>query len=211
MILSQNEIRTAVERGEIKFDPPLEERQWKEASVDLRLGYSFTKFNKEAATAFAVSVATGLGPIAATGLWQEKVLKERDALGKKETFVLEPEEFVLALTYERIWIPRNLIAMVEGRSTYARAGLTMHQTAPWLQPGWNGHITLEIRNSGPLRIDLSPKVDRPCQVTFFKLTSEVSEEHAYGSRATDTYQGQVKALPKKKKNLDGHVSDAVGN
>jgi hypothetical protein len=110
---------------------------------------------------------TGLGPIAATGLWQEKILKEKDSLGKKETFVLEPDEFVLALTYERIWIPRNLIGMVEGRSTYARAGLTMHQTAPWLQPGWNGHITLEIRNSGPLRIDLSPKIERPCQVTFF--------------------------------------------
>jgi dCTP deaminase len=198
MILSQKEIRAAVKKGDIKFDPPLEDRQWKEASVDLRLGHQFTKFNDKVASAFAVSVATGLGPIAATGLWQEKILKERDAVGKKETYVLEPEEFVLALTHERVWIPRYLIGMVEGRSTYARVGLTMHQTAPWLQPGWNGHIT-EIRNSGPLKIDLSPGIDMPCQITFFRLTSEVPVEQAYGSRTTDTFQGQTKALPKAKK------------
>jgi deoxycytidine triphosphate deaminase len=102
----------------------------------------------------------------------------------------------LALTYERIWIPRKLIAMVEGRSSYARAALSMHQTAPWLQPGWNGQITLEMRNNGPLTIELTPVDDMPCQVTFFQLTSEVAETVAYGSRPTDIFQAQAATLPK---------------
>jgi dCTP deaminase len=197
MILSQREIREAVDKGEIRFEPPLEERQWHEASVDLRLGTKITKLKK--GKGLKVSLADGIGPIADAGLWQQKILKVEDELGKRETFCLESGEFILALTHERIWIPRHLIAMVEGRSSYARAGLSMHQTAPWLQPGWNGVITLEMRNSGPLDIELTPLLDMPCQVTFFQLTSEVPEQHAYGSRQTDVFQGQETAMPVKKK------------
>jgi deoxycytidine triphosphate deaminase len=102
----------------------------------------------------------------------------------------------LLKTYERMWVPRNMIARVEGRSTYARVGLSMHETAPWLQPGWDGQITLEIRNSGPFRIELMPMDDRPCQVTFFMLTSELPEDEAYGSRPTDAFQHQSSTLPK---------------
>jgi dCTP deaminase len=88
-----------------------------------------------------------------------------------------------------------MIAMVEGRSTYARVGLSMHQTAPWIQPGWNGQITLEIRNSGPLKIELTPLIDMPCQLTFFQLSSELAEAAAYGSRSGDVFQNQKAALP----------------
>jgi dCTP deaminase len=165
MILSQPELRAEVEKGEIRFDPPLEERQWHEASVDLRLGFKFAKLT--AKKGLKVSLAHGMPEITGTGLWSEKILKRKDELGKKETYTLDPEEFILAQTYERLWIPSHLIAMVEGRSSYARAGLSMHQTAPWLQPGWNGQITLEIRNSGPFFIELTPTEDMPCQVTFF--------------------------------------------
>ncbi len=75
----------------------------------------------------------------------------------------------------------------------------MHQTAPWIQPGWNGQITLEIRNSGPLNIELTPLEDMPCQLTFFQLTSVLSDETAYGARATDVFQNQTSALPKTKR------------
>ena len=193
MILSQPEIRAAVERGEIRFDPPLEERQWHEASVDLRLGFKFTKL--VAKRGVKISLAEGPGPIANAGLWKEKILRRQDELGKKEVFPLEQDEFILAQTYERIWIPNHLIAMVEGRSSYARAGLSMHQTAPWIQPGWNGHITLEIRNSGPLTIELTPTEDMPCQLTFFQLTSKLSDALAYGARPTDIFQNQTQTLP----------------
>jgi dCTP deaminase len=193
MILSQCEIKDAVERGEIKFDPAIEERQWGEASVNLRLGRKFTKFLP--ATGATFSVAQGIKTIAATGLWHEEVFEPLDGFGKPRTYRLEPNEFILGLTYEHIWMPRSLVAMVEGRSTYARVGLSMHQTAPWIQPGWNGHITLEIRNSGPFNIELTPLEDMPCQLTFFQLTSELPEEEAYGSRDTARFQGQVGALP----------------
>jgi deoxycytidine triphosphate deaminase len=123
--------------------------------VDLRLGLKFTKLKP--CKGIKISLAHGPGPIADAGLWQEKILKVEDELGKKETYTLESGKFVLALTHERIWVPRHLIAMVEGRSSYARAGLSMHQTAPWIQPNWNGQITLEIRNSGPLEIELPPR------------------------------------------------------
>lgn len=196
MILSQSEIRAEVEKGSIKFDPPLEERQWGEASVDLRLGLKFTKLKPAEGATF--SMARGIGIIAQSGLWIEKTLKEKDDFGHRETVKLESNDFILALTHERVWIPKHLIALVEGRSTYARVGLSMHQTAPWIQPGWNGQITLEIRNSGPLKIELTPLEDMPCQLTFFQLTSELPDTQAYGSRSTDVFQNQSSALPNKK-------------
>lgn len=194
MILSQSELRKEVDSGAIKFEPSLEERQWGEASIDLRLGLKFTKLKPAPAAIF--SMARGVGVIADSGLWVQKVLREKDEFDKRETLVLEPNEFILALTHERIWVPNHLIGLVEGRSTYARVGLSMHQTAPWIQPGWNGQITLEIRNSGPLRIELTPLVDMPCQLTFFQLSSPLDVNQAYGSRATDVFQNQTTALPK---------------
>lgn len=196
MVLAQAEIRAEVESGKIKFDPPLEDRQWGEASVDLRLGFKFTKFRPQAGVTF--SMASGIGALAATGLWNEVEMPPLDGLGQKSSFTLEPNDFILALTYEHVWIPRHLIGMVEGRSTYARAGLSMHQTAPWIQPGWDGQITLEIRNSGANRIQLTPMDDLPCQLAFMQLTSEVPEKHAYGSRAGDVFQNQKSALPQRK-------------
>lgn len=194
MILSQRDLRDAVANGVIRFDPAIEDRQWGEASVNLRLGRKFTKFLPANGATF--SVAEGIKTIAASGLWHEEVFELQDGFGKPRRYRLEPDEFILGLTYERIWMPRHLIAMVEGRSTYARVGLSMHQTAPWIQPGWNGHVTLEIRNSGPFNIELTPIEDMPCQLTFFQLTSELSETEAYGSRNTNRYQDQASALPK---------------
>lgn len=179
MILAQPELREAVKRGEIVFDPPLEDKQWGEASVDLRLGFRFTKLKKVEGVKF--SVAEGLATLASTGLWVTKDLRDEDEFGKPETFTLNPDEFILAMTYENIKVPNNMIALVEGRSTYARVGLSMHQTAPWIQPGFDGPIILEIMNNGPLYLELIPIVDRPCQLTFFMLTSELPPEMIKGA------------------------------
>lgn len=195
MILAQAEIREAVDKGEIVFNPPLQEKQWGEATINLRLGTKFTKLKP--AKGVKLSMANGIGAISDSGLWIEQDYGV-DAFGKKQAFCLEPDEFVLALTHEHIQMPRNLIAMVEGRSTYARVGLSMHQTAPWIQPGWGGRITLEIRNSGPLNIELTPLDDMPCQLTFFRLSSEVPEISAYGSRSSNYFQNQTSALPRTK-------------
>jgi dCTP deaminase len=192
MILSQADLRRAVTDGEIGFSPPLEEKQWGEASIDLRLGFSFTKIRE--AKGLTLSVADGLSTLGGAQLWDTQELKERDSFGKPERFILEPNEFILALTYETVQVPNNLIALVEGRSTYARMGISMHQTAPWIQPGWSGRIVLEIRNAGPLHIALTPLVDRPCQITFFELKSAVPTNALYGTRPSDRYQNQEHPL-----------------
>jgi len=193
MILSNPDIRKEVESGGLTFDPPLEERQWGEASVDLRLGFDFTKL--EPAVGVTFSVSGGLGMIGKSGLYSRKKLKKDNGMGHPEKFELHPNEFVLALTHERITIPNHLIGLVEGRSTYARVGLSMHQTAPWIQPGWSGHITLEIRNSGPLIISLQPLLDRPCQLTFFQLSQALDDQTAYGAQDGGKYQDQTTVLP----------------
>lgn len=130
MILSQVNLRAAVAAGEIGFDPPLEDRQWGEASVDLRLGFSFTKLEK--ASGLTISIADGLGVLGRSGFFTTKELKSKDAFGDPENFVLHPGHFILGMTYEKIKVPKNMIALIEGRSTYARVGLSMHQTAPWI-------------------------------------------------------------------------------
>lgn len=192
MILSQADIRKEVEAGRIVFSPQLEERQWGEASIDLRLGFQFTKFKE--VSGITISVADGLSAVGKLNLWDTKELESKDQFGRPEFFELHPGEFVLALTYESITIPEHLIGFVEGRSTYARLGLSMHQTAPWIQPGWNGRIVLEIANHGRIVIKLTPMIDRPCQLTFFELKSKVPPEHAYGSRETNRFQGQTHPL-----------------
>lgn len=196
MVLSQAELREEVQSGRVRFDPPLLEKQWNPASINLRLGANFTKI--KTVPGIKISLSQGIKNLSGSGLWQEEELSSTDSFGKKRSYCLEPNEFVLALTHEHIYMPRNLIAMVEGRSTYARFGLSMHQTAPWLQPGWDGRLTLEIRNSGPLQIELTPIEDMPCQLTFFRLSSEIPEDSAYGSRPSDAFQSQGSALPTKK-------------
>lgn len=110
MILSRPDIKAAVDRGEIRFDPPLDERQWGDASVDLRLGLKFTKFKP---TRMIVPLASGFKQLS-DSLWHEETFSIRDEFGKRKSYCIEPDEFILAQTYEHIWIPRNLIARVEG-------------------------------------------------------------------------------------------------
>ncbi len=201
MILTQPDIRKAVKKGEIAFSPPLEEDQWGEASIDLRLGFDFTIFKP--ASGVKISVASGLGTIGDVGFWETIRKEEFNSHGQRETYTLDPGKFVLAMTLESIKVPRTMIARVEGRSTYARVGLSMHQTAPWIQPGWSGPIVLEIMNNGSLSIELTPKIDRPCQVTFFRFARPLPTKLTYGARATDIYQDQTHPLRHKKKKKAG--------
>jgi len=192
MILSQTDIRKEVEAGNIGFTPSLEEKQWGEASIDLRLGFQFTQF--ERIDGVTISVADGLRSIGKLNLWNTVTLPEKDAFGRRSAFELHPGQFVLALTHESVRIPKHLIGLVEGRSTYARLGLSMHQTAPWIQPGWSGRIVLEIANHGSMVIKLTPVIERPCQLTFFELKSALPPELAYGARREDRYQNQEHPL-----------------
>jgi len=162
----------------------------------LRLGFQFTQFKE--INGVTISIADGLRTVGALNLWNTEELTERDRFDRRRSFELHPGQFVLAMTHESIRIPKHLIALVEGRSTYARLGLSMHQTAPWIQPGWSGPIVLEIANHGKLVIKLTPLIDRPCQLTFFELKSPVTDAVAYGSSPTDRYKDQEHPLQHKK-------------
>lgn len=188
MVLSQEDLRRYVKQRKIVFTPELEEKQFGEASIDLRLGFDFTKLKDLPNT--KISVADGLGALGGPGFWDTWKLGEFDPHGHRQTYCLHPGEFVLAMTHESITVPNDLIALVEGRSTYARVGLSMHLTAPWIQPGWSGRIVLEMTNNGTWDIELTPLVDRPCQLTFLRLTKPVPARLAYGTRLTDVYQDQ---------------------
>jgi dCTP deaminase len=192
MVLAQPELRKLVAKRRIVFDPELQEDQWGEAAVDLRLDFGFTILVPTPGV--KISVAGGLGSLGRTGFWKTMVLNERNALGERDSITLHPNQLLLGMTYERVVVPPNLIGFVEGRSTYARVGLSMHQTAPWIQPGWDGKIVLEMMNNGPLEIELTPLIDRPCQLAFFPLSSALPESRRYGSRPTDRYQRQVHPL-----------------
>ncbi|WP_333649376.1 dCTP deaminase [Candidatus Binatus sp.] len=188
MVLSQPTIRKAVASKKIRFDPPLEEDQWGEASVDLRLGFSFTTL--QAIPNVKVSVARGLEELGRLGFWKTIILPEKNEQGEPSTFLLKPQQLVLGMTHESVTVPLDMIGLVEGRTTYARVGLSMHQTAPWIQPGWDGPIVLEITNSGPLTIELTPLIDRPCQLSFLKLDKKLLKHLGYGARSSDVYQHQ---------------------
>lgn len=140
-----------------------------------------------------------MGALGRSGFFTTKELKSKDEFGDPENFILHPGNFILAMTYESIKVPKNMIALIEGRSTYARVGLSMHQTAPWIQPGWSGPIILEMMNNGPLDIKLTPLIDRPCQLTFFELKTELPLEMVYSSRDSDAYQDQTHPLTHDKK------------
>jgi dCTP deaminase len=105
-----------------------------------------------------------------------------------EPFVLHPGEFVLGATYEVITLPDDIAARLEGKSSLGRLGLLTHSTAGFIDPGFSGHVTLELSNVATLPITLWPGM-KIGQLCFFRLSSPA--EHPYGSdKYGSRYQGQ---------------------
>jgi dCTP deaminase len=105
-----------------------------------------------------------------------------------ESFVLHPGEFVLGATYEVITLPDDIAARLEGKSSLGRLGLLTHSTAGFIDPGFSGHVTLELSNVATLPITLWPGM-KIGQLCFFRLSSPA--EHPYGSdKYGSRYQGQ---------------------
>ncbi len=191
MLLARREIIQALSDGRIRFDPPIADSQIGETSVDLRLGRTFVKIREQ--RGITVSPSSGLASL--RGLFDTHECPTHDPFGRPSEFIIEPKDFILGVTLERVALSNDIVGIVEGRSTYARLGMSMHQTAPWIQPGWEGQITLEFLNAGPLRLSLIPGVDRPCQLSFMRLTSELATADAYGGKPADSYQAQQHPLP----------------
>lgn len=174
MLLSDRDIRAEIEAGRIVLEP-WEAGMLQPASVDVRLDRYFRLFDNHK--------YPFIDPAQ-----EQPDLTRLVEVGPDEPFVLHPGEFVLASTYEVITLPDDVAARLEGKSSLGRLGLLTHSTAGFVDPGFSGHVTLELSNVATLPITLWPgmKVGQFC---FFRLSS--ASEHPYGSGPYgNRYQGQ---------------------
>jgi dCTP deaminase len=189
LFLSRPDLIKEIKSGRLKFDPPIEERSIDQVSIDLRLGPGFARFN-ETLPKYISSVFLDESIWEADDIWE---------LIPGDNFLLKPKCFVLGQTLEKVTIPNHLFGLIEGRSRYARLGLTTHLTAPKIDPGFYGHITLEIANLGSLPIMLRAGTDKIAQLMLARVTTPLTKKNAYGSDSADIFQGQVTPIPKRKR------------
>ncbi len=177
MVLSDRTIRQEIEAGRIVLDP-LDERNIQPASVDVRLDRRLLVF-RNSARAF-IDVRQEMHD-----------LTEEVEIGDDAPFMLDPGQFVLVSTLEHIELPDDVVARLEGKSSLGRIGLLMHSTAGYVDPGWKGHLTLELTNVAGLPITLYYGMPIG-QLSFLRLSTPA--QNAYGSSALNSkYQGQTDA------------------
>lgn len=178
MILSDREIRRRLEEGDLVIEPLDDpELQLQPASVDLRLGREFLEFQRTNIPCIHPESDEEIDEYVT-----ETVVEDSD------DFVLHPGDFVLGTTRERVEIPPDLIAHVEGRSSLGRLAIVVHATAGLCDPGYKGQITLELSNLGAAPVALAPRM-RISQLTFTELSSPA--ERPYGAERGSKYQGQT--------------------
>lgn len=174
MILSDRDIRAQLEAGRVVIDP-LGEGSVQPSSIDLRVDHRFRVF------------ANHRYPFIDTREPQPDLTEMVD-VPEGEPFVLHPGEFVLGATLERVALPDDLVARLEGKSSLGRLGLLIHSTAGFVDAGWDGWLTLELSNVATLPIAIYPGM-KIGQLALFQLTSPA--EHTYGSQVLGSkYQGQ---------------------
>lgn len=179
MILSDRDIHTAIDTGRLALEP-FEPELVQPSSVDVRLDRRFRVFNNQK--------YTHIDPAKR----QDDLTAPVD-VPVDEPFVLHPGEFVLASTLEVVTLPDDLAARLEGKSSLGRLGLLTHSTAGFIDPGFSGHVTLELSNVANLPITLWPGM-KIGQLCVFRLSSPA--EHPYGAGAVGSrYQGQVGPTP----------------
>lgn len=187
-MLSKQDIIDRIKSGNIVLDPSVQEDRIAQVSIDLSLGNKFTTFKKPPNYLPHIRVDRSL--------WESADLWEHH---ETDSYILEPGEFVLGRTFERICMPKDLVGFVEGRSSWARIGITIHLTAPKIDPGFEGSVTLEMANFGKVAVELRSKIDMPAQLMFFRISQPLDDKELYGSCDTDVFQGQDLPIPCKKK------------
>ncbi|MFR9794212.1 dCTP deaminase [Streptomyces sp. MB22_4] len=174
MLLSDEHLRQAIVAGRLGLSP-YDEAMLQPASIDVRLDRDFRVFESHRHPC--------INPAA-----EQEGLTRLIRVDGDEPFVLHPGEFVLASTYERVTLPEDLAARLEGKSSLGRLGLVTHSTAGFIDPGFDGHITLELSNLATLPILLWPGM-KVGQLAVFQMTGPA--EHPYGSAVRGSrYQGQ---------------------
>ena len=179
MILSDRDIKAQINAGHIVITSPLDdhEKNIHASSMDLRLG-KFFKLYKH--SKFPV-----LDPVKMQSFKGLTKLVEITEPG--EPFIVQPGEFMLGVTLEKIKLPDDMVARVEGRSSLGRLGIIIHSTAGFVDAGFEGTITLEITNINRMPVALYPGM-RVCQLAFETMSSPA--EVPYYKKKSSKYQGQ---------------------
>ena len=174
MLMSDRDIRASIEAGQIGLEP-LDMDLLQPSSFDVRIDRFFRLFDNHK---YAY-----IDPAE-----DQSELTRFVEVAPDEPFILHPGEFVLGSTYEFVSLPDNIAARLEGKSSLGRLGLVTHSTAGFVDPGFNGHVTLELSNMATLPIKLWPGM-KIGQLCFFQLSSP--SETPYGSaKYLNRYQGQ---------------------
>lgn len=181
-ILSDNDLKELIKSENAVYSDKKDldlDLQLGPSSLDLRLGYEFGILNTRKLE-----------------LIDTRDMQKYDDYIKKEEHtpedgvVIHPGEFILGSTLETINVPKDKVARVEGRSSYGRLGIIVHATAGFIDPGFEGDITLEIQNLGNAPVKIYPE-DRVCQIVFESMTSEAGKP--YGDKKDTKYMGQTGA------------------
>lgn len=174
MLLSDRDIRAEIAAGRVAVEP-FAESMVQPSSVDVRLDRFFRVFENHKYSVIDPSI-------------EQSELTREVIVEPNEHFILHPGEFVLASTYEVITLPDDIAGRLEGKSSLGRLGLLTHSTAGFIDPGFSGHITLELSNVANLPVKLFPGM-KIGQLCLIKLSS--AAEHPYGSAVyASRYQGQ---------------------
>jgi dCTP deaminase len=177
MVLSDRDIRKALESGRIKIDPaPDLEKQLGSISVDFTLGNTFMVFEHSRFSYIDPRHPQSIGEAMRT-------IEVPDG----EAFIMQPGDFALASTRESLELPDDLLARLEGRSSIARLGITVHSTAALFEPGWVGTATMELSNLGRMAVALYPGM-RVCAFSFEPVSSPVTTP--YRLKKGNKYAGQ---------------------
>ncbi len=174
MLLSDRDIKAEITAGRVKVEP-FDGQMIQPSSVDVRLDRFFRVFENHKYSVIDPSI-------------EQSELTREVAVENDEEFILHPGEFVLASTYEVITLPNDIAGRLEGKSSLGRLGLLTHSTAGFIDPGFSGHITLELSNVANLPVKLFPGM-KIGQLCLIKLSSPAENPYGsalYGSR----YQGQ---------------------
>jgi dCTP deaminase len=179
MVLSDRAIRRLVEEGRIGIEP-YDATLMQPSSLDVRVDRLFRVFRNSRYPYIDVKL-------------EQEELTELVEVAADEAFILHPGEFVLGSTLERVRLPDDLVARLEGKSSLGRLGLLIHSTAGFIDPGFDGHVTLELSNVANLPITIYPSM-KIGQLSFMQLSEPA--ETPYGSgQLGSKYQGQRGPTP----------------
>jgi dCTP deaminase len=186
MRLCDQDIEQYIKDEKIIITPTPDANMISGVSVDIRLGNEFRVFQDHTAPYIDLS-----GPKAEMQKAMDAVMSDEIMIPDGEAFFLHPGELALAVTYESVTLPDNIVGWLDGRSSLARLGLMVHVTAHRIDPGWSGQIVLEFYNSGKLPLALRPKM------TIAALNFETMSSPAirpYNKRNDAKYKGQKGAV-----------------